>query len=205
MDAAQRKPSPHMHRHSMGQHQRPHTPQHKPQENVGWVQRSETHQHIFTGIRQYSMGYGASASTHPTRFGDVKESTPPQRGKRQIITPRSGTQNKKVGRNIVTACGQPFILSCNHMTGLESAARMMITAGSARQAGRGRVAAPFHPPSPPRSAKPRQKAHRKALPNSPYANGSGLKQIGRLKPCGRLFAGAPQGGMVRSTKLAAIT
>jgi hypothetical protein len=40
-------------------------------------------------------------------FGNAKESTPPPRGKRQAHTPRSGTQNKKVGRHTVTACGQP--------------------------------------------------------------------------------------------------
>jgi hypothetical protein len=91
----------------------------------------------------------------------------------------------------------------------------MIAAGSARQAGRGRVAAPFHPPSPPRSAKPRQKAHRKALPNSPYANGSGLKQIGRLRV--RIFdslstilaadflPALPKGAQGRCTKVAAAT
>jgi len=164
----------------------------------------------FGGAWARAVWHGVSSSPESPflwvlSFGDAKESTPPPRGKRHAITPRSGTQNKKVGRNTVTACGQPFILSCDHIAGLESASRMIVTAGSARLTGRGRIAAPFHPPSPPRSAKHRQKAHRKALPNSPYANGSGLKQIGSLKPCGRLFTGAPQGGMRRNTRLAAVT
>jgi hypothetical protein len=41
------------------------------------------------------MGYGASTSTRPTCFGDAKESIPPPRGKRQTITPRSGTTKQK--------------------------------------------------------------------------------------------------------------
>ncbi len=63
MGAAQRNPSPHMHPHSVVQHKRPHTPQHKPQENVGWVQRSETHHHTFTGIRWYSASVRTPRST----------------------------------------------------------------------------------------------------------------------------------------------
>ncbi len=104
-------------------------------------------------------------------------------------------KTKKVGRHTVTACGQPFNFSCDHIVGLESAARMIVTAGSARQAGRGRVAAPFLSLSEskirtqtPRPRGPRNPGKKPTARRCPRGHGSQHK-IGRsnVNVCGQPF------------------